>query len=114
MPPSVRVVVVNWNRSELLRACLDSLAHQTHPSFEVVVVDNASNDGSVDLVESLRASFPVPLELIRNSINRGFCAANNQGFAGCQSDLVALLNNDAEADPEWLVALEQAIRSADD
>jgi GT2 family glycosyltransferase len=51
------------------------------------------------------------LRLIRNQDNRGFCAANNQGFAASRSDLVALLNNDAEADPGWLAALAGAFET---
>jgi GT2 family glycosyltransferase len=66
------------------------------------------------MVEEMAASFPVPLRLIANTENRGFCAANNQGFAATDSELVALLNNDAEADPAWLEALESAIRTKDD
>lgn len=105
--------MVNWNRQGLLRACLDSLARQTHPSFEVVVVDNGSEDGSQALVKELAGAYPVPLQLITNSNNRGFCAANNQGFAASRSELVALLNNDAEADPGWLTELETVIRSGE-
>jgi GT2 family glycosyltransferase len=112
--PTVRVVVVNWNRKELLRACLLSLAQQTHPSYEVLVVDNGSSDGSLELVAELQTSYPVPLRLIRNQENRGFCAANNQGFDGAQTELIALLNNDAEAEPEWLVGLETALRKSED
>jgi GT2 family glycosyltransferase len=110
----ISVVVVNWNRRQLLRACLDSLAHQNHRSFEVIVVDNGSGDGSPEMVEELAKSFPVPLRLIANSGNRGFCAANNQGFAASRSPLVALLNNDAEADPGWLAALQSAIETGGD
>ncbi len=116
-PPAVSVpitvVVVNWNRQNLLAACLDSLSRQTWRDFEVVVVDNGSNDGSGALVKGLMAVYPVPLRLIENSNNRGFCAANNQGFAASNSELVALLNNDAEAEPGWLAALERVIRSSD-
>lgn len=113
-PPIISVIVVNWNRRELLRACLDSLARQTHQNFEVIVVENGSADGSGDFVEELSHNFPVPLRLIRNSTNQGFCAANNQGFAASDAELVALLNNDAEADPGWLDALESAVRVAPD
>ena len=105
------VIVVNWNRRELLRAALESLARQTAPSFEVVVVDNGSDDGSAALVDKLAASYPVPLRLIRNAENRGFCAANNQGIAASDSEWIALLNNDAEANPEWLAALETVGRT---
>jgi GT2 family glycosyltransferase len=107
--PKVRVVVVNWNRRELLRACLESLAHQTHPSYEVFVVDNASTDGSADLVEEIRVKYPVSLGLIRSTVNLGFCAGNNLGFQGSKADRIALLNNDAEADPGWLQALDDAM-----
>jgi GT2 family glycosyltransferase len=106
--------VVNWNRRELLRACLESLARQTHPSFEVVVIDNGSDDQSAELVKTLVPTYPKTLRLISNPDNRGFCAANNQGFAASQSEFVALLNNDAEADPQWLEALERVIRSSED
>ena len=109
--PTICVVVVNWDRRELLRACLDSLAAQTHPSFEVCVVDNGSTDGSADFVESLISSFPVPLRLLRNQSNIGFCAGNNQGIKATQNELIVLLNNDAEAEPGWLEALEAAIRT---
>ena len=103
------MVVVTWNRRELLSACLASLARQTHLSFDVIVIDNGSSDGSTDMVRELARAYPVPLRLIVNPDNRGFCAANNQGFAASKSEFVALLNNDAEAEPGWLEALEAAI-----
>ena len=110
----VGVVIANWNRKELLRACLDSLARQTHRSFEVLVVDNGSTDGSSGMVEEMAKSYPVPLKLIANANNLGFCAANNQGIFSTDTELVALLNNDAEAEPGWLEALERAIRQGED
>lgn len=112
--PKITVIVINWNRKGLLDACLGSLARQTHSSFEVLVVDNGSTDGSPAMVQELAPSYPVPLRLIANATNQGFCAANNQGFAASRSALVALLNNDAEADPGWLAALESAIETAPD
>jgi GT2 family glycosyltransferase len=112
--PRITVVVVNWNRRELLRSCLHSLSCQTHPDYEVVVVDNGSDDGSVDAVTEISQSYPVPLRLVRNTTNRGFCAANNQGIFSSNSEFIALLNNDAEAEPGWLTALEAAIRTAED
>lgn len=108
--PVITVVVVNWNRRELLRRCLESLARQTHTSFEVLVVDNASEDGSAEMVREMAEGYPVPLRLVVNSTNLGFCAGNNRGFEASESELVALLNNDAEAEPGWLEALESAMR----
>ena len=58
--------------------------------------------------------FPVPIRLIQNLENRGFCAANNQGFAASNAEFVALLNNDAEANPEWLKALHKVMTCSSD
>jgi GT2 family glycosyltransferase len=102
----ISVVVVNWNRKELLRACLASLQGQRNVNFETIVVDNGSSDGSAEMAEREFGA-----QVIRNLENRGFCAANNQGIAAAKGELVALLNNDAEAEPEWLAWLERACRS---
>ncbi len=104
------VVVVNWDRRDLLRACLESLSRQTLARwFEVIVVDNGSRDGSAEMAESEFGSCAAfRLRLIRNDRNRGFCAANNQGFAAAGGGVIALLNNDAEAEPGWLDALGKA------
>jgi GT2 family glycosyltransferase len=113
---AISVVVVNWNRLHLLRACLQSLkCQQVNQPFEVVVVDNGSDDGSPEMVVSEWQQNPLlPVKLIRNEDNRGFCAANNQGFAVSDSEFVALLNNDAEAEPGWLEALARAFTNRPD
>ena len=107
LPPLVSVVVVNWNRRELLRCCLQSLACQSYRAFEVLIVDNGSTDGSAALAED--PEFQNGYHWIRNEENRGFCAANNQAIRRAQGKYVALLNNDAEADPGWLEASVQAL-----
>jgi GT2 family glycosyltransferase len=105
------VVVVNWNRKELLRACLRSLQGeaQAQVEFETIVVDNGSSDGSAELAEEEFGA-----RVIRNAENRGFCAANNQGIAIARGEFIALLNNDAEAEPGWLAALVRACSQAPD
>jgi GT2 family glycosyltransferase len=81
--------------------------------FEVVLVDNGSADGSVAMArEEFGHSAAFQLEVIENSRNLGFCEANNQGMARARSPLVALLNNDAEAEPGWLAALCAAMNQA--
>jgi len=88
---------------------------QVNQPFEVVVVDNGSNDGSPEMVASEWQNNPLfHVKLIRNTENRGFCAANNQGFAASGGEFVALLNNDAEAEPGWLQALASAFTNRPD
>ncbi|MEO8661495.1 MAG: glycosyltransferase, partial [Bryobacteraceae bacterium] len=112
---TVAVVVVNWNRSHLLRCCLESLCRQEGVPFEVILVDNGSTDDSLEMVE---AEFLRPgrlaMTVIRNAVNRGFCGANNQGFAATEAEFVALLNNDAEAEPAWLASLVAAFEGRPD
>jgi GT2 family glycosyltransferase/SAM-dependent methyltransferase len=104
--PSITVIVVNWNRRELLRSCLVSLTKQTNAQFQLIVVDNGSTDGSADMVST---EFPLA-KLIRNSENLGFCRANNQAIRLASGERIALLNNDAEAGPEFLHELEMAMK----
>jgi GT2 family glycosyltransferase len=105
-PPSASVVVVNWNRCGLLERCLRSLAAQTAPPFEVILVDNGSGDGSVEMALAQYSNTPAfSLSVIRNQENQGFCRANNQAFEQARGEFIALLNNDAEANPDWLASL---------
>ncbi len=77
--PLVTVVVVNRDRRELLRACLRSIAKQVYQNVEVIVVDNGSRDRS-GAVTCEREFSRLPIRLIKNLNNRGFCAANNQAL----------------------------------
>ena len=85
------VIIVSWNVRELLRRCLESLA-LARGTMDVIVVDNASTDGSPDMV---RTDFP-HAHLVRNDANRGFPAANNQGLSLSQGRSLLLLNPDTE------------------
>ncbi len=87
----VSVVVVNWNTQDILRDCLRSIYEQCGEiDIEVIVIDNASTDGSVEMVKK---DFP-QVTLIENSQNRGFSAANNQGIDISKGRYVLLLNSD--------------------
>lgn len=89
--PAVSILIVSWNTREVLRNCLRTVYEQTKEvSFEVIVVDNASQDGSAEMV---RTAFPQAL-LIANQDNRGFAAANNQGMEIARGRYVLLLNSD--------------------
>ena len=86
------VIIVNWNTEELLRGCLRSVYGTIEGlDFEVIVVDNASSDGSVAM---LKVEFP-QVRRIENYENRGFAAANNQAFRVMTGRYALLLNSDA-------------------
>ena len=104
--PLVSVIIVNCNRRDLLLECLGSLRGQYYQPFEVIVVDNGSTDDSITLLKHFPLS---PIQLIENKVNVGFSAANNQALARCRGSYVALLNNDAIADPGWLAELVKAL-----
>ena len=96
------IVIVNWSTREDLRACLASLAQATDGlASETLVVDNASSDGSAEMV---RESFP-SVELIENRRNAGFARANNQAFARTRGRYILLLNPDTVVNGEALRGL---------
>jgi hypothetical protein len=102
--PRVAIVIVTWNGRAHLERCLDALAVQTFRYFEVVVVDNASSDGTVEMLD---ARYP-DVRLLRNEANLGFAPANNIGIRATTAPYVVTLNNDTIPDPGWLAALVDA------
>ncbi|MBV6457386.1 MAG: hypothetical protein HONBIEJF_00494 [Fimbriimonadaceae bacterium] len=98
--PSVGVVVVSYNTREYLRRCLASIP----TGIPTVVVDNASRDGSADMVA---AEFP-DVDLVRSDVNLGFGAANNLGTERLNTDLVLLLNSDAIVTAEAIAKMSEA------
>ncbi len=102
---NVTVVVVNWNGKKFLSKCLDGLRDQIYNRFSVVLVDNGSNDGSINFVNN---NYP-EVKTISLPENLGFSAANNLVLKNIKSKYVALLNNDAIPDPFWLNILVDAL-----
>jgi len=90
--PELSIIIVSWNGRELLSTCLASMARWLSYPHEIIVVDNASTDGTVGMIS---ATFPM-VRLIRNSQNAGFATANNQGLALAQANYVAFLNPDTK------------------
>ena len=97
----ISVVIPSWNGAQLLPACLDSLRAQTWSRSEVIVVDNASTDATVSLVQR---HYP-EVQVIAMPCNRGFSSAVNVGICAAQGEFVAVLNQDVEVDPQWLEEL---------
>ena len=98
---STTIAVIKWNSGNLLRACVDSLLATTR-NAEIVVIDNASTDESVEFAEDLRNR----VDFIRNSVNRGFAGAINQAFQTGTSSYVLVLNPDVTALPGSVQMLE--------
>ncbi len=98
---AISVIIANLNGERYLPDCLGSLSAQTFRDFEVVVVDNGSTDGSLNLI---RKDFPW-VKVIELKENAGFARGNNIGFESSSSEFVATLNNDTIAGPGWLQAL---------
>lgn len=109
VPPTVSIIIVNWNGRDYLRPCLDSLRQQTYRAFEVVLVDNGSTDDSIALI---REEYPEVI-LVQSAHNGGFIWGNELGLRVARGEWIALLNNDTIADPHWLAALLDAARPAD-
>ena len=104
------VVVLNWNGKDVTPRCLDSISRSSCPPDQVVVVDNASTDGSVDLV---RGGYPHVVVIVNDS-NLGFAEGNNVGIRYLLErafDLLLLLNNDTVLEPESLCELKRAAQA---
>lgn len=99
------VIIPNYNGIKYIEACLESLFIGTDTDFEVIVVDNASKDGSLELVKE---KFP-QVTLIENSENTGFDTAVNQGILASKTPYVILLNNDTRVDLSFVHELEKAM-----
>lgn len=90
------ILIVSWNTKALLGKCLDSILQFSPPfPYEVIVVDNASSDGSAEAVASAYAARP-EIRLIRSAENLGFARGNNAAYEASQGELVLLLNPDTE------------------
>jgi GT2 family glycosyltransferase len=104
--PLVSVIIVTWNSYKFLPTCLEHLLMQTFRDFEVILVDNGSEDCASD---GLQEKYPsLDLHIHRLSSNRGFAAANNIGASLARGQWLALLNADAFSNPDWLEQLLKA------
>ncbi|MCH1982203.1 glycosyltransferase family 2 protein [Ruminococcus sp. OA3] len=102
----VSVVIPNFNGISFIETCLLSLRQQTHPEFEIIVVDNGSTDGSRELVAE---KFP-EVRIVALPENLGFCRAVNEGILASDSPYVILLNNDTETEPDFVKELLNDIK----
>ncbi|MDE2776305.1 MAG: glycosyltransferase family 2 protein [Chloroflexota bacterium] len=99
--PDLSVVIVSYNTRDLLRSCLQSLRASVGLDLEIIVVDNASSDGSAEMA---RGEFP-EARLLAQTLNTWYCGGNNIGIKAARADAVLLLNPDTEVAPDALALL---------
>ena len=101
----VSVVILNWNGQAYIKGCLDSVLRQDYGNVEVIVVDNASEDESPDIVHKNYRD----VVLIQNRSNLGFSVGNNIGIQRARGDFLLVLNNDTELDRGCITAMKRSI-----
>lgn len=104
----VTIIIPNYNGKELLKNCIGTLEQQTCPDFKLLVVDNGSSDGSVDVTSEV-----LDMEMVALTENAGFCGAVNIGIRHVQTPYFILLNNDTEVEAAFVAELLRGIRQSD-
>jgi len=102
------IIIVNWNAKEFLNGCIESLLSQSFTDYEIILVDNASSDDSVNFIKD---NFP-QVTIIQNKNNVGFAEGNNIGIKNSQGEIIVLFNPDAVADKNWLSQLVDSLQSS--
>src|SRR5271157_4991441 len=100
----VSVTIVTYNSGRFIKRCLESVLEQRYPSMEVIVIDNASTDGTVDILEQ----FADRCRIYYNDENIGFAAAQNQAINLSRGDWVLTLNPDVLLLPNFIQSLVDA------
>ena len=103
---TVSIIIPHWNGIDILSECLSSLFRTNHNSYEVIVVDNASSDGSQAWIKN---TYP-HIKLIENEKNYGYAGGCNIGAIEAKGEYLVFLNNDTIQDPEWIQNLENFMK----
>ena len=99
--PLVSIIILNYNADQLLLDCVESIMKTNYDNFEIIVVDNASVDGShIKCKEKFEK-----IRLIENEKNLGYCGGNNVGIKNAKGDFIVILNPDTTVEPNWLSEL---------
>lgn len=109
-PPLASVVIVNYNGIEFVDACLRSVLANNYPDFEVIFVDNASTDGSLQYVKNTFGG-DKRLIFVGNAASLGPAVGRNRGIAAAKGSYIVFLDNDTEVDPSWLSELVRVLET---
>ncbi len=109
--PKMSIVVLTYNNLDYTKACIQSIVKWTaYPNYELIIVDNASTDGTPDYLQAFAKNFS-QVKLILNERNMGFAAGNNVGIKASSGDYIVLLNNDTIVSRGWLSRILYHFRS---
>lgn len=103
MKSKVSIITPTWNKLEFLKPMMESVDKHTKWPFELIIVDNASDDGTQEFI--VNSNFKMDGQYIRNEENKGFAIPNNQGVKMAKGDFICLLNNDTIVTKGWLTAM---------
>lgn len=95
--PLVSIIILNWNKPNDTKYCVDSIRQQTYKNYEIIVVDNGSTDNSLEILESIP-----DIKLIKNPKNRGFTGGHIDGLSASKGKFIFVLNNDAVVDKNYI------------
>jgi GT2 family glycosyltransferase len=108
--PLVSIVVLNYNGEKYLQNCIRTVLENKYPNFEVLLVDNASTDGSIAPIQDRYGADP-RLQIIVSKKNLGFSGGNNLGLKYSKGKYIVFLNNDTTVEPDWLIHLVDALEN---
>lgn len=103
----VSIIIPNYNGEKVLYDCLDSLYKQTYKHYEIIVIDDCSQDSSIELIENTFNK----VKIIKNSKNYGFSKTVNEGIKVSNSEYIALLNSDTKVNKDWLLNMINTINT---
>jgi len=107
--PKTSLVIINYEGEKFLLNLLKSLKKLKYPNYETIIVDNASKDKSIELIEK----YSPEIKIVKNKINRGYSGGCNDGILACSpdSEYIALLNHDIVIHPDWLKTSVEVMNS---
>ena len=106
--PLASIIILNYNGIRFIERCLRSILETDYPNFEVILVDNGSTDGSLEIALRLFGKNQI-VRIIRNERNLGFAEGNNVGYASSKGQVIVFLNIDTEVERNWLRELMQVL-----
>ena len=110
MTPPISIVIVNWNGGPYLTSAIKSILNQSYSSFECILVDNASIDGSIEAAAKEFNQDP-RFHLIRNEDNFGYCGGSNIGIRAASGELIVTMNPDVVLEPDFLSHVQEAFKN---